>query len=127
VRLVTTSVQEREDDVGTSDLVVVVVFDRSKDPRPVGRSASEESTEEVASAQLAYIAEFGLCEKCCRCASLAVELLLTYGVKGASTALSRGLLRVVLRLDLLFGRRYLKVQLYMGGQKLNNGTTSVIG
>jgi hypothetical protein len=77
--------------------------------RPVGRSASEESTEEAASAQLAYIAEFGSCEKCCRCAFLAVELLLAFGVKGASTSLSRGSLRVVLRLDLLFHDRLLEV------------------
>ena len=109
MRLVTTSVQEREDNVGTSDLVVVVIFDRSTDPRPIGRSANEESTEVAASAQLAYVAEFGSCEKCCRCASLAVELLLAFGVKGASTALSRGSLRVVLRLDLLFRERLLEV------------------
>jgi hypothetical protein len=109
VRLVTTSVQEREDNVGTSDLVVVVVFDRSTDPHPFGRSAREESTEEAASAQLAYVAEFGSCDKCCRCAFLSVELLLAFGVKGASTALSRDSLRVVLRLDLLFHDRLLDV------------------
>jgi hypothetical protein len=64
VRLITTLVQERIEDAAKFDIGVVVVLDMSCVPCPLCRSTKEESTEEAASAQLTYAAEFGSCDVC---------------------------------------------------------------